>query len=162
MARFRNRLSPIKSEKHESTWSFLAADQSSANTVLLIDAKKDPTASTEIEIGDHVKWIFVEVNFAAETITSPKVVHWWIAKRPFSTASGVPSVYDQVDKRFILKRGMEMLPKDVSTVFKRVFVVRIPKGMQRFGDTDELEFKFICTSAETINVCGFAIFRAYS
>ncbi len=159
---FRRNLRPIKSEKHEQTWSNLAQDASSAITIPIADAKKDPTASTEIEIGDHIKWIYFEFHFAAQTTTSPKVIHWWVSKRPFSTASGSPAVYDQVDKRMILKRGMEMLPSDLATVFKRIFVVKVPRGMQRFGDTDELEFKYICSSAETINACGIAIFRAYS
>ncbi len=56
---------------------------------------------------------------------------------------------------------MEMLPKDTSTIIKRAFLLFIPKGMQRVGDADVLQFKYSISSAEAVNCCGFAIYKEF-
>lgn len=56
---------------------------------------------------------------------------------------------------------MEMLPKDVGTTIKRIGVVKVPRGFQRMADTDQIQFKYVATSAETVNVCGNFIFRHF-
>ncbi len=160
MARF-NRLHPVNSQKHEITWSDLAINGSTTQ-VKNLAIGTEPSAiniSTEVAIGAHIGSIYFEINFAAEDITTPKVIHWEVLKSPFGTTMSVPSLYNQDDKRFVLKRGMEMLPKSVSTVYKRVFVVRIPPRIRRAGDGDKFQFQYVCSSAETVNVCGFAIYK---
>ncbi len=117
--------------------------------------------SSEVVLGSQVRTVYFEFHFAAETITTAKVVHWLVAKEPFATAVASPSTYNAPSRRFILKRGMEMLPKDVSTVFKRIIVVRIPPRLRRFGEDDTLVFEFVCSSAETINACGFSIYKSF-
>ncbi len=119
----------------------------------------DVNSGTEVPRGAHVNWVFAEIQFAAETISNPKIVHWQIMFNPTNLETPTPTTFNTNNKRFILKRGMEMLPKDVNTVFKRVFVVKIPRKYQRFGVDDVLEFAFQATSAETINACGFFIYK---
>ncbi len=58
-----------------------------------------------------------------------------------------------------MKRGMEMLPTNVATVFKRIFVVKIPRVYNRVGDTDQYTFQYIASSSQTINACGIAIYK---
>ncbi len=70
---------------------------------------------------------------------------------------GSPSIYNAGDKSYVIKRGMAMLVKDLSTVFKERFSVAIPKGYQRVKVNSELQFRYIASSAETINTCGFTI-----
>ncbi len=156
-------LHPIKTDKHEITWSDLAIDASTVVTKNLAIAvpSGDKNASTEVEVGSHVKWIYFEINFAAKTISNPKVIHWTVAMRPNTLGTPVPSLYYQDARNKILKRGMEMLPKAVSTVYKRIFVVKIPRGQQRLGENDLISFQYIATSAETVNVCGFAIYKEF-
>ena len=120
----------------------------------------DADAAVEVTVGEHVKWIYCEVNFSADVITNAKTIQWCIRKLPFGTVAQIPSLYNQVDKRFIIKRGMEMLPRDLSTVYKRVFVVRVPKSMQRIGQSDKIVFQYVCSSSENVNVCGFFIYRS--
>ncbi len=144
------------------TFSLLATDASTAQGITIVSAVDSPTAGGEVEIGDTVKSIFCEINIAAETITNPKILHWQIVKQPNSAISfPSPALYDQTTKKFVIKRGMEMLPKSVSTVTKRIFVVRIPRIYQRQGDLDKIIFRFIVSSNETVNVCGFFIFRHF-
>ncbi len=159
MARFR--YARLKSEKHEITWSFLNQNASAQQTIEITKgvnlANKD--TATEVGIGSHVPWIYFELNIAAETITNPKVFHWTISSVPVAGLNSSPALYFQLDRAQIMKRGMEMLPKDVGTVFKRIFTVKIPKIYQRVKDDQKIIFSYIVSSAEPINFCGFAVFK---
>ncbi len=152
-------LRPVHSEKQEISWSNLAQNASTTQTVPIIAVAENPTATGQINIGSTVRSVFFEFNIAAEQITEAKVLHWIIEKVPGLGTGSDPVVYDAVNKKQILKRGMEMLPKDVSTVFKRVFVLRIPPRLRRFGDGDTLNYKYKSSSTTTINNCGIAIFK---
>ncbi len=101
----------------------------------------------------------MELNVGPETITNPKVFHWMIFKSPFGTTVPAPSLYNQTSKRFIIQRGMEMLPKNTAVVYKRIISIKVPKRYQRMGDNDFLIFKHIATSSETINVCAFFVYK---
>ncbi len=160
MARFARR----KSQKHEITWSNLSQN---AATVVKIPIIKgvDPgsaTADTDVVIGNNVRSVYFEFHFSPESTTTAKVIHWQFVKEPFSSNISNPNTYNQTDKRFIMKRGMEMLVRDQGTVFKRIFVVKVPRIYQRVGDTDQYTFQYICSSSETINACGFVIFKENS
>ncbi len=162
MGRFA-RLRPVKSEKEETTWSNLAQNASAIQNITIINAVDSPTTAGQIEIGDTVSSVYFEFHFSAQVVTNPKVIHWTIQKLPSGVTAmqNTPSVYDSAVKRFIFKRGMEMLPADTSTVFKRIFVVRIPPRFKRFGDGDQLRFSYICSSTETINACGIAVYKHF-
>ncbi len=162
-------LRPIKTEKHEGTWSLLGLNASTIQEVILVNATAgEPSAPTNIETGSHVKWIYIEFNLnGVDNSGTAQVFHWYIWKNPQGQLTpSSPATYDTAQKRHILKRGMEMLPEiplgsggTVQT--KRVFVVKIPKGMQRFAELDSLELEFISTSASNINFCGISIFKEY-
>ncbi len=159
---FFRRSNPIKTDKHEVTFTRLAANESSPGTTVNLYTGVDVGAkasSTEVAVGAHVKWVYCEINFAAETITNPKTIHWTIRIKPPGQTASVPTTLYGNDRSYVLKRGMEMLPKDVSTVYKRMFVVKIPRGYQRVKQTQTLEFQYIASSAETINTCGIFIYR---
>ncbi len=156
------RLRPVHSEKNEQTWSNLAQNAGTQQNIDLAKAVKDPTADREVAIGATIRAIYFEFHFSAETLTNPKVIHWAVNKVPAGISVGIdPTLYDQTAKRFIFKRGMEMLPKASATVFKRIFVVRIPPRHSRMGDGDLLRFSYKCSSTETINACGIAIFKSF-
>ncbi len=158
----RNR--PVHSEKHETTWSNLVENASTVKQIDIVNAIETPVAAIDVSIGDTVKWIYFEFHFSAEVTTSPKVIHWIVQKVPsgVSQMEAIPSTYDSKVKKFIFKRGMEMLPSDQGTVFKRIFVVKIPPRYSRFGDGDQIQFRYICSSTETINACGIAVYKVYS
>ncbi len=155
-------VAPLKTDKHEVTWSQLAADMGTAKvdvTFANAVAAEDKGSTTECMVGSHVDSIYVEMNIAAEAITNPKVLHWSIQCRPNGFASSDPILYYQVARSQIIKRGMEMLPKNVATVYKRMFVVRIPKKARRMSMSDIISITFKCSSTEAINVCGIAIYK---
>ncbi len=155
-------LRPVHSEKQEITWSNLVQNASATQNIPIITTVENPSSAGQLNIGATVKSIFFEFNIAAEDVSVPKVVHWIIEKLPSLGTGNDPSIYDAVNKKQILKRGMEMLPKDVSTVFKRVFVLRIPPRLSRFADGDQLNFRYKSTSTSTINNCGIAIYKGFN
>ncbi len=162
MARFRS-LHPVNTQKHEITWSNLSQDASTVQKIAIANGKEAGAVTTatasDVIIGAHVKSIYFEFHFSPQATGVAKVVHWSVTKEPFNTNVSAPNLYNQQDKRFTFKRGMEMLPVNVSTVFKRIFVVKIPPRFSRMGDNDLLSFNYVCSSSEAINACGFAIYK---
>ncbi len=158
-----NRLSPIQSDKHEVTWSNLAQNASAIQSITICNAvvPSAADASTEVVVGSHVNWIYFEFHFSPEVVTNPKVIHWTLIKTRFGQTIPSPALYNQDVRRQILKRGMEMLPSSQSTVFKRIFAVKIPRGYANMQKGDVITLAYICSSTETINACGIAIYKAY-
>ncbi len=109
-----------------------------------------------------IKWIYLEFNLAAQTITNPKVIHWRVYKIKSDQTDESAATYNGIQKSQTIKRGMEMLPSDVATVFKRIVLVNIPKGMQRMQQGSSLKIELRSSSSETMNACGFAIFKEYT
>ncbi len=151
----------IVSNKHEVTFSHLAQDSSSTQSVPLslgVDAANKDN-STEVGIGSRISWIFCEFNMSAETITVVKTVHWVIRYIPSGQVSSGPNQLFGTDRAYVIKRGMEMLPKDTSTVFKRVFVVKIPRKYQRQTDNGSFVFEYVASSTNTMNACGVFVYK---
>ncbi len=151
----------IHSEKHEVTWSNLAQNASAIQTINICNPV-NPTLKdgpSEVLIGSSVRSLYFEFHFSAQVTTNPKVVHWQVMMERTGQTATSPASYDTVAKSQIFKRGMEMLPSDQSTVFKRILVVRIPKFMQRQKENSDIRFQYIVSSAETINACGFVIYK---
>ncbi len=157
-------LRPIKSDKHESTWSNLSQNASSVVNINLITAVNpaDKNTGIEVEIGSAVKGIYLEFQFSAEAITSTKIIHWKVAMSREGQTFSTPATYYQADRSQILKRGMEMLPKSVNTIIKRIIYVPIPRSFQRMKDNNQFFFSYIASSSETINSCGIFIYKEYS
>ncbi len=155
------RIPRIHSNKQEVSWSNLGENAAAQKTVSLIFGVEaaDADASAEVTAGHTVKSVYVEFNVSAETIAETKIVHWQVVGQHSGETTDVPSIYYSDNRANVLKRGMEMLPKDVSTIFKRIFVVNIPKKFQRIQKNWVLKFNYISTSSNTQNLCGFAIYK---
>ncbi len=162
---------PVHSEKHEIVWSNLAQNASAVQLITVAQAVQTPGApDSEVNIGSTVNSVFFEFNVnGVDNSGVAQIIHWMILKSPMDeleVADINPSLYNQKNKRFILKRGMEMLPEiplgsggTVQT--KRVFVVKLPRTFKRFGVDDRLYFIYISTSTSNINMCGIAIYKEY-
>ncbi len=155
----RSRFAPRQTDKHEVSWSNLVQDASSVQSETIIDVVQPPAKNlgTECGIGSHVNGVYFEFNLSANVVTNPKIVHWSVEMFRDGETLAVPSLYYQTSRSRILKRGMEMLPKDLSVQIKRIFFVPIPKG--RLQENVNCAFRYIATSAEAINMCGFAIYK---
>ncbi len=151
----------IHSNKHEVVFTALAEDASSVKTITLLQGVEiaNADAGFECPVGRTVKSIYVEFNLSAETTTVAKVVHWQIYGQKTGESIAVPSLYYQDNRANIVKRGMEMLVRDQSTLIKRIFVVRIPKKYQRVTKNLLIRFQYVSTSANTQNMCGVFIWK---
>ncbi len=161
--RRRNDIRPVVSDKHEVTWSNLAQDASTTISILLAEAVPPnvKNAASEVGIGSKVNGFYIEFQFSAQTITNTKIIHWDVIQKRIGQPVIAPSLYYQTDRSQIFKRGMEMLPKSVNTIIKRIIFVPIPRGASRMKENNQFFFQYIATSAETINACGFAIYKEY-
>ncbi len=158
---YRQRYAKVKSVKHEVTWSNLAQNASTTQNITLVDgvAVADATSATDVIMGHGVKFLYLEFHFSAENIASPKVIHWVVEVIKGGQTTGNPNVYDLPYRAQIIQRGMEMLPRELGTVFKRIIAVRVPKHMQRITEETLIRFRYISSSTETINACGIGIYK---
>ncbi len=156
----------INSNKHENTWSFLGLDNALVKEVTVIEAVDrsdiDTALPQEVAIGSIVKSIYFEFHFSAAQTANANIVHWQVLKEQGAQTLSNPNAYNGVDKSQIYKRGMEMLPVNVATVYKRIFVIKIPRGKQRMMQGSRWLFRFISSSSQTINTCGITIFKEYN
>ncbi len=161
----RSRLNVIHSEKHEVTWSILSQNFGTTPFVTNLAIAVLPlnkNLGVEVATGSKVFSIYFEMNISNEAITNTNIIHWKVVYEPSTATSTAANTYYQTDRAKILKRGMEMLPKDVSTVFKRIFVVRIPRQYQRMKEGDNIRIMLEGSASQTANFCGFAIYKEYS
>ncbi len=160
----RTRMSaPVKSDKHEVTWSFLSVNASTKQSVPLAVAvaSADKNSSTETEIGSHIYGIYVEINFSVEDTTNAKIIHWWVKGQAPDQTGTNPSAYYDDQRSQVLKRGMEMVPGDKALVVKRIIFVKIPRKFSRQVAGSTLNFEFIASSSQIVNVCGFAVYKEF-
>ncbi len=162
-------LRPVKSEKHEGTWSNLIQDASATKEIIIVKATAgEPSAPQDVETGSTIRSVYFETNLnGVDNSGASTVFHWQIYKNPSGFFGALdPAIYDTDKKRFTLKRGMEMLPaiplgSGGTVQTKRIFVIKIPPRMSRFGENDELVLTYKNTSASAINYCGITIFKEF-
>ncbi len=162
-------LRPVHSEKHEIAWTFLAQNASGIQTVDLIHAKDGGTDADHVDVGATVKGLYIEFNLnGVDNSGASQVFHWYVWKNVGSLSTVIsPATYNNVLKRFILKRGMEMLPEvpldsggTVQT--KRIFYVALPPRIRRMADEDKIQLIYVATSASGINFCGFTVYKEFT
>ncbi len=149
-------------KKVETDVSQLATNFNASTAIVTYKGVENPTVDTDVKVGGHIKWLFIELNFSAEVITTTKMVHWGVVKNPGGAFNPNIELYNQNNRKFIFKRGKEMLPKNVNTIVKRIVTVRIPRKYSRFDIDDELTVEIACSSTEQINVCGIIITKIFN
>ncbi len=160
-------LRPVTSLKHENTWSNLIQDASGTIEIVIIDGVESPVTASQVDIGSIVKSVYFETNLnGVDNSGATTVFHWYVMKVPAGLGASVPSTYNTDTKKWILKRGMEMLPaipigSGGTVQTKRIFVVKLPPRIRRFDDGDKLVLRYINTSASAINYCGIAIYKEF-
>ncbi len=160
----RNRYAPLQSNKKEISRSNLNQNASTVQSVTIIQGVElaDANAGFEVSAGHKVSSVYFELHFSAEVVAAAKVVHWQVVGLKVGETIAAPNTCYQDNRAGILKRGMEMLPRELGTVYKRVFVVKIPKKFQRITKNFLLRFQYIVSSTEGINTCGIGIYKDIS
>ncbi len=153
---------PIQSDKHEITWSNLGQDASTPGIQIDLTSVVQPAnknASNEVGIGSRITYLYFEFHFSPAQTANANVIHWTVEYERDGQTTGASNTYYQSNRSQILKRGMEMLPVNVATVFKRIFVVKIPRSAQRQRNNQKLTFNYTASSTQTVNACGIVIYK---
>ncbi len=154
---------PVNSDKKEITWSNLNQDAGTAPiNIVIIQAEAISTVNAGFEagVGARIGSMYFEFHFSAAQTANANVIHWKVIQIPANTTFTNPNVYYQLDRSKTLKRGMEMLPVNVSTVFKRIFTINT-KMFKRLAEGDTIQFVYQASSTQQINACGFVITKVY-
>ncbi len=152
---------PVKRDKHEVVWSNLIQNASTVQQIVLANTVDvgGKTGATDCAVGSHVKGIYLEFHFSAESIANAKTIQWSVVVLPPGFVAPAPSLYYDDKRSYVIQRGMEMLPRELGTVFKRIIFVKIPKLYQRRKQGDFIVFNYVASSTDTINACGIAIYK---
>ncbi len=160
--RFR-KMHPVNSDKKEQTWSLLGIDAGTAVqtvNIILVTEISTVNAGFEAGVGARIGSMYFEFHFSAAQTGNANVIHWEVVHVPVTATQSSPNTYYQNDRSKILKRGMEMLPTNVSTVFKRIFTIS-PRMFKRLTQGDKIDFRFQASSTQQINACDFAITKVF-
>ncbi len=135
----------------------------------LAQAVANPSLAVDVDVGSTIKGFYVEFNLnGVDNSGAVQVFHWAIMKAPAGDPSFDvdPSTYNTTKKRFIFKRGMEMLPQiplgsggTVQT--KRVFFVALPPRFRRMGDADQVKLLYKSTSSSGVNFCAIVLYKEF-
>ncbi len=159
--RFQRQMNPVKKDKHEVVFTALAEAGATIREITLTNVVPigDKNLSQEVGVGSHVYGIYCEFQVNAEQTGTTNILHWQFMIDKTGQSLTGPSSYYQKDRSQVIKRGMEMIPKSIGTITKRIIFVSIPKIYQRMKDGDTIKFRYITTAADQINICGFFIYK---
>ncbi len=83
-----------------------------------------------------------------------------IAKNHGGLITFNPLTYGQSNRKFVFQRGMEMLPKNISTLIKRIIFVKMPPRYSRMDEADTVSFIYRAALGQTLNFCMRATAKA--
>ncbi len=168
MGRYRRSLSPIHRIKHivDSNQTLTAAG---TGKVVLIKGVDAPVLANtnEVETGSKVNGIFLNVQMAGSEFDAGQIPNAYMAvyKNPsnlISASLNPESLGDDPNKKLVIHQEMMMNENSATgtprTLFKGVIV--IPKGMTRFGISDELVLVFR-SPAQNLVICTQCIYKEF-
>ncbi len=161
---------PIHSKKHIVQISQSTVAQGAVVNELLINATEAPsTTPSGIEEGAIVKACYVEFWVSQDSASTVGSYTAILVKNPGGNANPVTgdlaALHDYDNKKNILFTAQGLLtPNDGGQIPIVRGWYKIPKGKQRFGLLDRLQFSVRNNNATAIdiNFCGLAVFKEYT
>ncbi len=157
----------ITSKKHYIQQSLFAIASGARTATVVVTAVKvaDVTAANEVEDGSLVKAVYIEMWGTSDDTAAGSSV-WCLYKIPSGgasiTAAEMASLDSYDNKKNILHTGMGLLGPNVQVPMNLVKGwFKIPKGKQRFGLGDRLEFAILAQS-NGMAACGFELYKEYT
>ncbi len=156
---------PIKSKKHYRQYPIDQVLTGVSETILLIDANNG-VSSDEVEEGSIIKAVFVECwlqnqgNLGESIVTITKGV----AGDSGPTFAEMGNLFAYNNKKNILFTHQGLTSNDGVSGPVRILNgwIKIPKSKQRFGLGDRLSLNIANVSSNSLNRCGFAIYKEYT
>ncbi len=157
----------IQSVKHYAQHSLAAVAAGAIAKKDLIKGQEnaDVTSAVDVVQGSIVKAIYIELWVHSDDAASGTVI-FTVEKRgggqPAMTTTQIAALHTYPNKKHVLYTTMGLIPNNVTypwSVFKGW--IKIPKGLQRFGLDDVLNWNLFAQS-NGLSFCGFATYKAYT
>ncbi len=159
---------PIHSVKHYVQFPITAITTATEQDVLLVQAVEQSTSTlaTEVAEGSIVKAVYVELwlentgNLGESIVTIVKDTKNELG--PSFTQMASLFTYD--NKKNILFTHQGLTSNDGVSQPTNIIRgwIKIPKSKQRFGLGDILVMNIANVSSQSLNRCGFAVYKEYS
>ncbi len=157
----------ITSKKHYIQKSLFAIASGARSISVFADAVKvgAVAAADDVEDGSLIKAIYIEMWVTSDDTAQGSSV-WILEKVPAGatsvTAAQMASLDTYPNKKNILHTGMGLIGPNVQLPFNLVKGwFKIPRGKQRFGLGDTIQFGILAQS-NGMTACGFATFKEYT
>ncbi len=155
----------IHSVKHQVQYPFSAIATGITENILLATAVNQTAADIAVEVqeGSIIKAVFVELWLQNTSSNGHAVVI--LEKVPVggtgATASQMADLFNYVNKKNILFTHEGLTTNDGVGNPMRILGswFKIPKGKQRFGLGDRLFLTIANPSANSLNRCGFTLYK---
>ncbi len=159
----------LNSRKHIIQKSLTVVEEQTANSTVIVNAiQAQATNPQHVVVGAVVKAVFLEYWLLGES-AQPCTATWIIEKIPASAGAvdqtEMQDLQDYVNKKNVLKMGQGIIGDSNSNPIPIIREwVKIPKGKQRFGLGDTLQFTVSCIGSTDngLEICGFALYKEYS
>ncbi len=150
----------INTEKHYVQFPVFTVPSTTVGTAGLVSGDNSLANARSVRVGAVVKAVYVE--FWADSATASKTINAMVLKQPSGAAAPTYAemqnltAYKNKKNIFEFHQGLNPSNGNIIPLFRQW--VMIPKGKQRIGIGDDINFLVSATGA-TMNVCGFAVFK---
>ncbi len=158
----------IHSTKHMVQYPFDAIPTATAQTIIIAFAKESTIADSadEIEEGTIIKAVFVELwlQNSANDGHQVVIIEKLAGAQTAATFAQMAALFSYPNKKNIFFTHEGLSSND--GVGNPMPIIRdwikIPKSKQRFGLGDSLKITISNPSSNSLNRCGFALYKEYS
>ncbi len=163
--RRRSSLRPVHSIKHVVDIQAATALAVTATNSLAIALDAPVLANTaEVEVGSTINAIYLKVEAYGTTSGALSNVYMIVYKNP---GGNIPAIIPNTvgsddDKRYVIHQEMVMLQKVTPSIPRTLFagVIRIPRGLKRFGINDLLRIGILAPGVN-IDFCIQCIYKEF-
>ncbi len=158
----------LHSVKHYVQWSIFTVLGSAIQAQSIVDAVpalsvNDPD---EVSEGEVVKAVYLEL-WARTSEVSPGsgqlIVYKIESDSANPTIADMAALHDWDNKKNILYTTQGLFnDQDADAIALHKGWIKIPKGKQRFGLGDRLQYSFSAAGAIDVVLCGFSTYKSYS
>jgi len=155
----------IHSIKHYVQNSLSTVTAGGVDTVAFATAVETPSAVQHVKEGSIIKAVYIEQWVRAGSTTGSSgqaIIYKKSSDASNPTTTEIAALGDWDNKKNILYTTMGLFnDQDADAIAVYKGWLRIPKGKQRFGLGDTLNFSIFAPSID-LHLCGFATYKEYN
>lgn len=160
-------LAPISSIKHYVQFTEFNVASATVSTKVLVNAVAAPANPEDCKEGSVVKAVFIELWLLADTNAVSSfvcTVDKAVGTQAVPSFTNMTTLNSYNNKKNILFTSQGLLGENGSTNPTPVLRqwIKIPKGKQRQGLSDEIRLNIAAIGATQITGCSFATYKEYN